>query len=130
MGAVIDNLRFTPLPSHSDYAAFMKYNGFNDIIGGGNSGGRLTAPLYFAGAACMQIIKQKSICIGTHIASISKIDDLRFDPVCVTAGNLETVKAKDFPAISEEKTKEMQDTVLLAKSNSDSVGGTVECASL
>ena len=125
-----DNLRFTPRPSHSDYAAFMKHNGFNDIRGGGNSSGRLTAPLCFAGAVCMQIIEQKGICIGAHIASIGKIDDLSFDPVCVTAGDLETIKAKDFPTISEEKAKEMQDTVLLAKSNSDSVGGTVECAIL
>lgn len=33
-------------PGHSDYPAYMKYHGFNDVRGGGHFSGRLTAPLF------------------------------------------------------------------------------------
>ena len=42
-------LKTLPRPSHSDFAAFMKHNGFNDIRGGGNFSGRMTAPMCFTG---------------------------------------------------------------------------------
>ena len=75
-----DKLRALPRPSHSDYAAFMKHNGFNDIRGGGNFSGRMTAPLCFAGAVCIQILESKGIYIGAHISSIGTVDGTKFDP--------------------------------------------------
>ena len=75
-----DKLRFVPRPSHSDFAAFMKHNGFNDIRGGGNFSGRLTAPLCFAGSVCIQLLESKGIFIGAHIASLGKANDELFDP--------------------------------------------------
>ena len=125
-----DKLRFLPRPAHSDYAAFMKHNGFNDIRGGGNFSGRLTAPLCFAGAVCLQALESKGIAIGAHIASIGKVDGMRFDPVAVNSADLETVKAKAFPVISDEKGEEMKAAILNAKKNADSIGGTIECAVL
>ena len=32
-------------PGHSDYPAFVKYQGFNDVRGGGHFSGRITAPV-------------------------------------------------------------------------------------
>ena len=55
------NLRKMPRPGHADYTAFIKYKGFQDYRGGGHFSGRLTAPLCFAGAVCMQILEQKGI---------------------------------------------------------------------
>jgi Chorismate synthase len=56
-----------PRPSHSDYAAFMKYGNAHDIRGGGHFSGRLTAPLCFAGAVCKQILKRHGITADTRI---------------------------------------------------------------
>lgn len=121
-------LKNLPRPSHSDYAAFMKHNGFNDIRGGGNFSGRMTAPLCFAGAVCIQILESMGIEIGAHISSIGTIDDERFDPVNINKETLDCVKAKAMPVISDEKGKEMYALVEKAKANLDSVGGTIECA--
>lgn len=123
-----DKLRSLPRPGHSDYAAFMKHNGFNDIRGGGNFSGRLTAPLCFAGAVCIQILESRGIHIGAHISSIAQIDDCKFDAIGVTKENLDSVKSKLLPVIDDTKGEEMIAAIDAARSDGDSVGGTVECA--
>lgn len=55
------NVMTLPRPSHSDYPAYVKYDGNNDIRGGGHFSGRLTAPLVFAGAVAKQILKEKEL---------------------------------------------------------------------
>ncbi len=120
-----DKLKFIPRPSHSDFTAWAKHEGFNDIRGGGNFSGRMTAPLCFAGAVCMQMLEEKGIKIGAHIASIGKVKDKKFNPVAVDFAD---VQSKSFPVIDDEKGEMMINTILDAKENADSVGGTIECA--
>ncbi len=120
-----DNLKNCPRPSHADFAASVKYKGFNDVAGGGHFSGRLTAPICFAGAVCMQILEQKGIKIKAHIYSVKDIKDTPFDLVNITDEN---IAAKDFPVINDEQGKKMQEVILNAKSNADSVGGIIECA--
>lgn len=123
-----DKLRLLPRPSHSDFAAMMKHNGFNDIRGGGNFSGRLTAPLCFAGAVCMQMLEEKGIRIGAHISSIGKTDDKKFDSVKVNADDFDNLLKKTFPVIDEKQGEYMRKEIYDAKGNGDSVGGTIECA--
>lgn len=123
-----DKLRMLPRPAHSDFAAYMKHNGFNDIRGGGNFSGRMTAPLCFAGAVCIQLLESKGIHIGAHIASIGHVDDERFNAVSVSDDELSAVRTKDLPVINDEKGAEMVALIDSARSEGDSVGGTVECA--
>ena len=46
-------------PGHSDYPAFIKYRGFNDVRGGGHFSGRITAPVVLLWAIAKQILAKQ-----------------------------------------------------------------------
>ena len=119
-----ENLKDCPRPGHADYTAQIKYNGFQDVAGGGHFSGRLTAPLCIAGGLCMQWLEAKGIRIGAHISSISHIQDKLFSPVCP---EMDAV-GDSFPVLDQDAGHEMQQAILAAKKDTDSVGGTIECA--
>ncbi len=122
-----DKLKNLPRPSHADYPATVRYGGFNDARGGGNFSGRMTAPLCFAGGLLMQILERKGIEIYAHIKSIANVQDEKTD---MTTGSLEKLRAvsnKAFPVINDKIGNEMQQVILSAKKEGDSVGGVIEC---
>ncbi len=111
-------------PGHSDYTGFVKYQGFNDYRGGGHFSGRLTAPITFAGAIAMQILSAKNIFIGSRIKSIKDIiDDI---DIKLDEEKINYLKNMVFPVLSNDKLKLMQDKIIEAKDNNNSVGGVVE----
>ncbi|MCR5576850.1 MAG: chorismate synthase [Oscillospiraceae bacterium] len=114
-----EKLRTLPRPGHADYTAAVKFHGFQDIAGGGHFSGRLTAPLCVAGGVLLQALAQRGIQIEARIAAIAGIrDDSPF-----TA----SVAEKAFPAVDDEAGLRMQQTILHAKEEGDSVGGVIEC---
>lgn len=118
-----------PRPSHADYPAHIRYNGFEDYRGGGHFSGRLTAPLCFAGALCKDILAKRDIFIGSHIAAIGGIQDQPFDPVSVTREELEFPAKMEFPVNNTNVGDTMIAKIMLAKEKQDSVGGIIEgCA--
>lgn len=119
-----------PRPSHADYPAYVKYRGYNDIRGGGHFSGRLTAPLCFAGAVCMQILSRKNIKIGAHLLSVGKVSDVKFDPVSIDAALLNEISGKPFPVIDDTAGKAMISVIENAMSEGDSVGGVIECCAI
>lgn len=121
-------IRNLPRPSHSDFAAHIKHNGFNDIRGGGNFSGRMTAPMCFAGAVAMQILEEKGIRIGAHIEKIAGVSDSRFDPVNVNSDILAIVSEKDFPLVDDSVKEKILAKIEEARLDGDSVGGVIECA--
>ena len=121
------DLKFVPRPSHSDYPAFVKYGEAHDIRGGGHFSGRLTAPLCFAGALCMQILERKGINIGAHISAVGRVDDAAFDSIELSVEELKSAGQKQFPALDDAAAAKMIEAIEEAKSKGDSVGGTVEC---
>lgn len=121
-------IRAVPRPSHADFTAFMKHNGFNDVRGGGNFSGRMTAPVCFAGAVAMQLLEEQNIYIGAHIEYLSDTCDSKFDAVKVTAEELNSVKEKDFPVIKDKVKALMLEEIEEAAKDGDSVGGCIECA--
>ena len=124
------NLKNLMRPGHSDYPGHVKYNGFNDYRGGGHFSGRITAPLVFAGAICKQILAQKGIMIGSHIKSIGKINDKSFLETNIDNDLLKELHNKELPVLDKEKEEAMRNTILEAKADLDSVGGTIECTVL
>lgn len=125
-----DKLKNVPRPSHSDYPAYIKYKGFNDIRGGGHFSARLTAPLCFAGAICLQLLEQKGINIAAKITSIKNTQCEKFNPVKVTNEELNIIKSKNGLSVDNKNEKLMLDEILTAKNNGDSVGGKVQCCVL
>lgn len=109
-------------PGHSDYPAYVKYHGCNDVRGGGHFSGRLTAPIVFAGAIAKQILLSKGIKVGAHILSIKDVKDDHY-PVHLTEDML-----NGEPTLNKEAYLKMQDAVEEARLHQNSVGGKIECA--
>lgn len=124
------DLMTVPRPSHSDYPAYVKYNGKNDIRGGGHFSGRLTAPLVFAGAVAKQILKTKGITIGAHIAKIGNVCDTVFDKNNISKALLEKLSSEPFSTISASAQEKMRAVIECARLEQDSVGGIIECAAV
>ena len=117
-------------PGHADYTGFVKYDGFNDYRGGGHFSGRLTAPIVFAGAIAKQVLGKNNILVGSHIKSIGNIEEEYFNPIDIKEDTLKTLKNKEFATIDDSKGKLMQEEILKAKEDMNSVGGIIECAIL
>ena len=118
-------LRYTPRPSHGDYAGFIASKGCLDYRGGGHFSGRLTAPLVAAGAVAKQVLAQKNIWVGSHISAIYGILD---ESVLLDPEPLKALADKSFPVLDDTKGQEMRQAILDAKADEDSVGGAIECA--
>ena len=92
------NLVAHPRPSHADWVANRKWNGYNDPRGGGHFSGRLTLGLVAAGVIAKQIL-------GDHVLFSTRIAEI--------GGEQDSTK---FEQIIEQ-----------ARMAQDSVGGVVEC---
>lgn len=97
-----DNLRVAPRPGHADFVAQKKFNGFNDIRGGGHFSGRLTLNLIAAGVIAKKIL---AATLGEKIRISAKITEIGG---CTHQSEWDTI----INGAIEEK---------------DSVGGIVEC---
>jgi len=125
-----DQLKDMPRPGHADFTAEVKYGGFQDHRGGGHFSGRLTAPLCFAGAVCIQILERRGIHIGAHILSIHQGKDKSFDAAEITKEELAEIIAKEFPTMDEQAGGEMKDIIQKAREQGDSVGGVIESVAI
>lgn len=118
-------LRYIPRPSHADYAAFVKYGGYQDMSGGGHFSGRLTAPLCFAGAVCMQLLGRKGISIKAHILRIKDVCDAPFELTAIPQAD---IAAKPFPVLDDAAGESMSALIARTGASGDSVGGVIQCA--
>ena len=112
-------------PSHADYTAACKYHGAQDTRGGGHFSGRITAALVAAGAVCRCALEQKGIFIGTHVKRCAGIADRDFAdyPTDIAA-----LHQKSFAELDDAAGEAMQQAILDAASDGDSVGGVLETA--
>lgn len=120
-----DNFANIPRPSHADYVASVKHNGCNDIRGGGNFSGRMTLPLCFAGAVCIQLLEDEGIKIGAHIYSIANIKDKPYSMTKVNANDL--IADASFPCNDKNIANEMEKYLTEVAAEGNSVGGIIEC---
>ena len=109
-------------PSHADYGAYVKFNGFSDYRGGGHFSGRITAPLTFAGAIFKNELEKQGIFIYPHILSIGDICDKSFmelENICDLGF---------FPVTGKEIEDKMLNHIEKVRADKNSCGGVVEIA--
>ncbi|MBQ3596744.1 MAG: chorismate synthase [Clostridia bacterium] len=117
-----DQLKYLPRPSHADYTANIKYNGFQDYRGGGHFSGRITAALVAVGAILQRALEEKGIYVASHISLLRGIKDKSIDGL----DDLVSVNCKAFPVIDDDVAVQMQKEIENAGEQGDSVGGVLE----
>ena len=121
-----DNLKDRPRPSHADYPAYVKFKGFNDMRGGGQFSGRMTAPIVIAGSIAEDLLLKRDIKIYTRIKSIGDEEDVKLELRDINEDKLSNLKNEDFPVFDHEVREKMEGEILKAKEDGDSIGGIVE----
>lgn len=113
-------------PGHSDYPAFIKYRGYNDIRGGGHFSGRLTAPIVFAGSLARQILAKKGVYIGGYIR---RIGDVLIEPLKEpTKEKFQELAQKEMAIFEEKKIELVKERIERARMAQNSLGGVIECS--
>jgi chorismate synthase len=116
-------------PSHADYTAHIKYNGFEDYRGGGHFSGRITAALVAAGGIITPALNRLGIYIGTHIFSCGGVQDLSLgDNEKEIEENIKVLNNKMFPVLSDEAGEKMTAAIAEAAKDHDSLGGIIKTA--
>lgn len=126
LSADYKNLENIPRPSHADYPAHVKYQGYNDFRGGGFFSGRLTALWMIVGAISEQLLAKYNVVVGSHIYQIKDVKDTPFKMNETNKKQLNKLNKSIFPLIDEKKHEKMEELIINAKKSLDSVGGIVE----
>lgn len=123
------DIQYRLRPGHADFSAYEKYHGFQDYRGGGHFSGRLTAPIVAAGSICRQILETKNILIGSHIEQLYALHDAPFsNNIDELKEQIQTLNKKEFATLDEQVAQNMEQTILEAKNEQDSIGGILESA--
>ena len=110
-------------PSHADYTAHVKYDGFNDPRGGGHFSGRLTAPIVAVCAILKKALEDKNIIIGSHVKQIGNIEDFNVD---INVESISKLNKMDFPLFNENLNNDLVTLIKNIRENGDSIGGKIE----
>lgn len=118
------SLKVTPRPGHADFAAYLKWGDAWDVRGGGPFSGRMTAPICFAGALCLQYLKEMGVEIFAHIAHIGGVED---DIPDLVHPQWPLYSEGAFPVLNAEQGEKMRAEIENARLAGDSIGGAVRC---
>ena len=118
-------LQDTPRPSHADYVAKVKYNGKEDMRGGGRFSGRMTLTICILGGIAKQILKNHNIQVEGYVQSIAGINSTSYKDRDIKAEEIQALD-NSFRVIDLDKKELMLEKIQQAAANKDSVGGVVE----
>ncbi len=110
-------------PGHADYTAYIRYAGNEDYRGGGHFSGRVTAALTAAGALLQYALSKKGVLLATHILECAGVRDRGFEDF---DKDFTKLNGADFAALDDKAALQMQEQILAAKNDGDSVGGILE----
>ena len=113
-----------PRPGHSDYPAKIKYGGFNDYRGGGRFSGRVTVALIMAGAIAKKLLGRFDIDVLAYTLSIGSVRTEKTFSAAEIRKN-KFVASTRCPDL--ECSEKMEEAIVNARKEGDSLGGIVEC---
>jgi chorismate synthase len=105
-------------PGHADYTYHKKY-GVRDYCGSGRASGRETAGRVAAGAVAKKLLAAKGVSITAYTLAVGNIKCEKYDPSAIEQN---PVRACDSHAAAA-----MEQRILEAKQEGNSIGGVVEC---
>ena len=109
-------------PGHANFTYLQKYGVF-DYRGGGRASARETASRVAAGEVARKMLSQFGIQVAAHLVAVGKVTSASVqDMEKVTA---QVAKSSIF-VVDEHAEKLMQEAILAAKKEGDSLGGVVE----
>jgi len=111
-------------PSHADFTAEARYNGYSDPRGGGHFSGRLTAPMVFVGAIAELALAKYGVKIYSHIKKIKDIIDKDIEKASIT--ELEAIACNQLPVIDTAIVPALDNLFTQYQQGQDSLGGVVE----
>ena len=119
-----DAIKHTPRPGHADYPVRIKYLGFNDHRGGGRFSGRLTVAFIMAGAIAKKLLQLAGIEVFAYTTEIGGVK-MQVTP------SIESIKSNTYESSvrcpDSQVALKMEEAILNAKNEGDSVGGIIEC---
>jgi chorismate synthase len=116
-----------PRPGHADYPAHIKYGDFQDYRGGGRFSGRVTVALIMAGAIAKKLLRQFNVDVLAYTRSIGKIvSDKKFSAEEIRRNRYAAATRCPDLACGER----MEQAIVDARKEGESIGGTVECIAL
>ncbi|RAP50282.1 MAG: chorismate synthase [Methanosphaera sp. rholeuAM74] len=117
-----DNLKDNPRPGHGDLCWYKKYGNY-DYRGGGRGSGRITIGHTIAGAIAKKLLQQYDITTTAHVTQIHDIKS----PNSYTLEEIKENISKNNVRCADPMTaRKMEEAILEAKSDNDSLGGIVE----
>lgn len=104
-------------PGHADFTFYQKY-GLRDHRGGGRSSGRETACRVASGAIARQILERRGVRIVAHTVEIAGIK--------AEACDYDAIEGNPVRCADPIKAKRMEEAILTARKDCDSVGGIIQ----
>ena len=113
-----------PRPGHADYAARMKYGGFNDYRGSGRFSGRVTVTIILAGAIAKKLLNRFDVDVLAYTRAIGKVKvDKKFSAQEIR-NNTYAAATRCPDLVCAES---MEEAIIAARKEGESIGGIVEC---
>ncbi len=111
--------------NHADYVSYKRYKDEFSNKGGGPFSGRMTAVIVVIGEIARQILEFKGISYDLT-SQILKVKDLEFKSILNYDTNYIEYNFDEKYMVLEENKKALEEVLLKAKENEDSLGGKVE----
>lgn len=120
-----DRLADTPRPGHADFPARRRFGPEADLSGGGIFSGRMTVGLVIAGSVARSLLAPLGVDVIAFTRSIGGVEATVPDAV-----DLPTLRhltaANEVASPDREAAGKMEDAILSARRDGDSVGGVIE----